>query len=264
MPDSPALLAIDGPVATITLNRPDVLNAIDEPLIRTLRDHVERVADDPAIRAVVLTGAGRGFCAGADLAAALAASASDPSAPIGDGLRTFYHPVVTRLVEMDKPLVTAVNGVAAGAGMSLALAGDIVVAGRSAEFLQAFVKIGLVPDVGSTWLLPRAVGGVKARALAMLAEKIDADEAERLGMVWRVVPDEQLAEQAARTAARLAAMPTRALAMIKRALNDTFSNTLAEQLEVEADLQTQAGRTEDFREGVAAFLGRRPAAFKGR
>lgn len=264
MPDSPALLAIDGAVATITLNRPDVLNAIDEGLIRTLRDHVDRVADDPAIRAVVLTGAGRGFCAGADLAAALAERAADPQAPIGDGLRTFYHPVVTRLVEMEKPLVTAVNGVAAGAGMSLALAGDVVIAGRSAEFLQAFAKIGLVPDVGSTWLLPRAVGGVKARALTMLAEKIGADEAERLGMVWRVVADDQLAAEAAKTAARLAAMPTRALAMIKRALNDTFSNTLAEQLEVEADLQTQAGRTEDFREGVAAFLGKRPPAFKGR
>lgn len=247
-------------IATITLNRPDVLNALDDALIRALRDAVERAAGDDAVRAVLLTGAGRGFSSGADLASV----PPSPSLDLGQLLRERYHPVILAMRSMPKPVVCAVNGPAAGAGMSIALAGDIVLAARSAYFVQAFSKIGLVPDAGSTWFLPRYAGDVRARAMALLAERIDAPTAERFGLVWQVLDDEQLMPQARQLAARLAAQPTRACALIKQALNDSFGRDLPAQLELEATLQTQAGRTEDFAEGVAAFLQRRAPAFKGR
>lgn len=258
---SPAVLydAGDG-VATITLNRPDVLNALDDALIRALRDAVDLAAGDPAIRAVVVTGAGRGFSSGADLASV----APSPALDLGQLLRDRYHPVILAMREMPKPVICAVNGAAAGAGMSIALAGDIVLAARSAYFVQAFSKIGLVPDAGSTWFLPRYAGAVRARAMAMLAERIDADAAERYGLVWQVFDDEQLMPQAGRLAAHLASQPTRAYALIKQALNGSFERDLPTQLELEATLQTQAGRTGDFLEGVAAFLGRRAPVFRGR
>lgn len=247
-------------IATITLNRPDVLNALDDALIRALRDAVERAAGDDAVRAVLLTGAGRGFSSGADLASV----PPSPSLDLGQLLRERYHPVILAMRSMPKPVVCAVNGPAAGAGMSIALAGDIVLAARSAYFVQAFSKIGLVPDAGSTWFLPRYVGDVRARAMALLAERIDAPTAERFGLVWQVLDDEQLMPEARQLAARLAAQPTRACALIKQALNDSFGRDLPAQLELEATLQTQAGRTEDFAEGVAAFLQRRAPQFKGR
>ena len=247
-------------IATITLNRPDVLNALDDALIRALRDAVERAAGDDAVRAVLLTGAGRGFSSGADLASV----PPSPSLDLGQLLRERYHPVILAMRSMPKPVVCAVNGPAAGAGMSIALAGDIVLAARSAYFVQAFSKIGLVPDAGSTWFLPRYAGDVRARAMALLAERIDAPTAERFGLVWQVLDDEQLMPQARQLAARLAAQPTRACALIKQALNDSFGRDLPAQLELEATLQTQAGRTEDFAEGVAAFLQRRAPVFKGR
>lgn len=247
-------------IATITLNRPDVLNALDDSLIRALRDAVERAAGDDAVRAVLLTGAGRGFSSGADLASV----PPSPSLDLGQLLRERYHPVILAMRSMPKPVVCAVNGPAAGAGMSIALAGDIVLAARSAYFVQAFSKIGLVPDAGSTWFLPRYAGDVRARAMALLAERIDAPTAERFGLVWQVLDDEQLMPQARQLAARLAAQPTRACALIKQALNDSFGRDLPAQLELEATLQTQAGRTEDFAEGVAAFLQRRAPVFKGR
>jgi len=247
-------------IATITLNRPDVLNALDDALIRALRDAVERAAGDDTVRAVLLTGAGRGFSSGADLASV----PPSPSLDLGQLLRERYHPVILAMRSMPKPIVCAVNGPAAGAGMSIALAGDIVLAARSAYFVQAFSKIGLVPDAGSTWFLPRYAGDVRARAMALLAERIDAPTAERFGLVWQVLDDEQLLPQARQLAARLAAQPTRACALIKQALNDSFGRDLPAQLELEATLQTQAGRTEDFAEGVAAFLQRRAPAFKGR
>lgn len=247
-------------IATITLNRPDVLNALDDALIRALRDAVERAAGDDAVRAVLLTGAGRGFSSGADLASV----PPSPSLDLGELLRKRYHPVILAMRSMPKPVVCAVNGPAAGAGMSIALAGDIVLAARSAYFVQAFSKIGLVPDAGSTWFLPRYAGDVRARAMALLAERIDAPTAERFGLVWQVLDDEQLMPQARQLAARLAAQPTRACALIKQALNDSFGRDLPAQLELEATLQTQAGRTEDFAEGVAAFLQRRAPQFKGR
>lgn len=247
-------------IATITLNRPDVLNALDDTLIRALRDAVERAAGDDTVRAVLLTGAGRGFSSGADLASV----PPSPSLDLGQLLRERYHPVILAMRSMPKPIVCAVNGPAAGAGMSIALAGDIVLAARSAYFVQAFSKIGLVPDAGSTWFLPRYAGDVRARAMALLAERIDAPTAERFGLVWQVLDDEQLMPYARQLAARLAAQPTRACALIKQALNDSFGRDLPAQLELEATLQTQAGRTEDFAEGVAAFLQRRAPAFKGR
>ncbi|MBX3591956.1 MAG: enoyl-CoA hydratase/isomerase family protein [Burkholderiaceae bacterium] len=260
MTTPPVLYESAQAIATITLNRPDVLNALDDALIRALRDAVERAAGDDAVRAVLLTGAGRGFSSGADLASV----PPSPSLDLGQLLRERYHPVILAMRSMPKPVVCAVNGPAAGAGMSIALAGDIVLAARSAYFVQAFSKIGLVPDAGSTWFLPRYAGDVRARAMALLAERIDAPTAERFGLVWQVLDDEQLMPEARQLAARLAAQPTRACALIKQALNDSFARDLPAQLELEATLQTQAGRTEDFAEGVAAFLQRRAPVFKGR
>lgn len=261
MTDAAVLTAVDSGVMTITMNRPEVLNALDGSLLDGLRAALAAAKRDDAVRAVVLTGAGRGFCAGADLAAS-AMRAADHD--VSQSLREVYHPIVLAMRQCPKPIVGAVNGAAAGAGMSLALACDIVLAGESASFLQAFARIGLVPDCGSTWLLPRIVGDVRARALAMLAEKIPAREALQLGLVWKVHADAELAAEARQCAERLAQMPTRALAMIKQALGEAAGNGLADQLEVEARLQGQASRTEDFREGVAAFVAKRPPRFVGR
>ncbi|MEI8303298.1 MAG: enoyl-CoA hydratase-related protein [Burkholderiales bacterium] len=259
MSDTPVLYQVDGAVATITLNRPDVLNALNTALMLALREAVEKASADAAVRAVVVTGAGRGFSAGADLA-----SSSGGTGNAGTTLRERYHPVILAMRAMPKPIISAVNGVAAGAGMSIAMAGDIILAGRSASFLQAFSKIGLVPDAGSTWFLPRYVGDVRARALAILADRISAQDAQAFGLVWQVHEDAELLPKAQEMAQRLAAMPTRAYAMIKQALNDSHQRDLATQLELEADLQVEAGKTEDFREGVAAFLQKRPPQFKGR
>jgi 2-(1,2-epoxy-1,2-dihydrophenyl)acetyl-CoA isomerase len=188
----------------------------------------------------------------------------DGETDVAQSLRERYHPIVLAMRELPKPIVAAVNGSAAGAGMSLALACDVVLAGESASFLQAFTRIGLVPDCGSTWFLPRIVGDVRARAMVMLADKIPAREALACGLVWKVHPDDALAAEARACAARLAAMPTRALDLVKQALSRSGANGLADQLEVEAAAQGQASRTEDFREGVAAFVQKRPARFTGR
>lgn len=252
--------AADG-VMTITLNRPDVLNAIDDALLAGLRDALVEARADETVRAVVLTGAGRGFCAGADLAAGGMRTGRVDTA---QALRDRYHPVVLAMRQLPKPIVGAVNGVAAGAGMSFALACDVVLAAESATFLQAFTRIGLVPDCGSTWFLPRLVGDVRARALIMLADRIPARDALQYGLVWRVLPDDALAAEAQATAARLASMPTRAYALVKQALVASAGQGLADQLETEAALQAQASATEDFREGVAAFLAKRPPRFTGR
>jgi 2-(1,2-epoxy-1,2-dihydrophenyl)acetyl-CoA isomerase len=258
----PAVLyaAADG-VATLTMNRPPVLNALDDSLLAGLREGLARAKSDDAVRALLLTGAGRGFCAGADLAAGLQQAGPRD---VAQSLRERYHPIVLAMRQLPKPIVAAVNGAAAGAGMSLALACDIVLAGESATFLQAFTRIGLVPDCGSTWFLPRMVGDVRARALVMLADKIGAADALRYGLVWQVHPDDRLAAEARAVVERLARMPTRALALVKQALAASSGNGFAEQLEVEAQAQAQAIATEDHREGVAAFLAKRPAQFKGR
>lgn len=262
MSDAPVLYQVDGAVATITLNRPDVLNALNVALMVSLREAMASATSDEAVRAVIVTGAGRGFSAGADLAST--SPSGSGGGDTGNLLRERYHPVILAMRNMPKPIISAVNGVAAGAGMSIAMAGDIILAGRSATFLQAFSKIGLVPDAGSTWFLPRYVGDVRARALAILADRISAQDAQSFGLVWQVHEDADLLPRAQEMAAKLAAMPTRAYAFIKQALNDSHQRDLPAQLELEATLQSQAGQTEDFREGVAAFLQKRPPQFKGR
>lgn len=259
---SPVLYHASEGVATITLNRPEVLNALNAELMQELRAAVDRAAADESVRAVVLTGAGRGFSSGADLGARQ--STSGEMADSGALLRERYHPIVLALRQMPKPVISAVNGVAAGAGMSLALAADVVLAGKSASFLQAFSKIGLVPDAGSTYFVPRYAGEMRARALAILAEKIDAEEAQRIGLVWKVHADDALQAEASKMASHLANMPTFAYGLIKEALNASSGNDLAAQLELEASQQSLACRSEDFREGVAAFVAKRPPQFKGR
>ena len=259
---APAVLtAVDGGVMTVTMNRPEVLNALNPAMLDGLRAALAAAKADDAVRAVVLTGAGRGFCAGADLGSdAMRTGRTD----VSQGLREAYHPIVLAMRQLPKPLVAAVNGSAAGAGMSLALACDVVLAGESASFLQAFSKIGLVPDCGSTWFLPRIVGDVRARAMMLMAEKIPARDALQYGLVWKVVADDVLAAEAARCAGHLAKMPTRALDLIKQALTQSAASGLGDQLEVEALMQGQAFRTEDFREGVAAFVEKRAPRFVGR
>jgi 2-(1,2-epoxy-1,2-dihydrophenyl)acetyl-CoA isomerase len=258
----PALLysAASG-VATLTLNRPEVLNALNDDLLGGLREGLARAKADDAVRAVLLTGAGRGFCAGADLADG---RRSEGRRDVAQSLRERYHPIILSMRQFPKPIVGAVNGAAAGAGMSIALACDIVLAGTSASFLQAFTRIGLVPDCGSTWFLPRMAGDVRARAMIMLAEKIGAQDAMQCGLVWKVYADDKLMAEALAVAQRMAQMPTRAYDLIKQGLAASADNGLGQQLEIEALLQAQAMATEDHREGVAAFLAKRPAQFKGR
>ena len=246
-------------IMTITLNRPTVLNAMNADLLAQLGAAFAMAKRDDAVRAVLLTGAGRGFCAGADLSTNSMRTGSD----VQEMMRQRYHPIILMMRQFPKPIVGAINGTAAGGGMSLALACDIVLAGESATFLQAFTKIGLVPDCGSTWFLPRMVGDVRARALIMMADKISASDALQYGLVWKVHPDAALMDEARKSAEWLAQMPTRAYDMIKQALAASQGNGLGDQLEIEAMLQGQAVRTKDHREGVTAFLEKRPAKFVG-
>jgi 2-(1,2-epoxy-1,2-dihydrophenyl)acetyl-CoA isomerase len=259
--DAPAVLCEqDAGVLTITLNRPKVLNAMNNALLDGLSEGISRAKNDPTVRAVMITGRGAGFCAGADLNSL----SSQTDRDVEDVMRQRYHPVILAIRQCGKPVVAAVNGTAAGGGMSLALACDIVVAAESATFLQAFGRIGLVPDCGSTWLLPRLVGDARARALILLADRIPAREALDYGLIWKVVADEHLAEEARTLTARLAAQPTLAMQAAKQALAVSGRNGLGDQLELEALLQRQLVRTEDHREGVRAFLEKRPAVFQGR
>jgi len=258
------LQTLEGGVLTLTLNRPGLLNALDLDLLGSLRgafDQATAGCADGTVRAVLLTGAGRGFSSGADLGMIGAALAT---AELDRHLRETFNPLILAMRALPAPIVVAVNGPAAGAGMSLALAGDIVLAGRSATFLQAFTKIGLVPDAGSTYFLPRLVGDVRARALTLLAEKVDAERALAMGLVWKVYDDDRLLPEATALVSLLATQPTRAFALTKRSLEQSAGNGLAAQLAVEAESQRQAGHTEDFREGVSAFLAKRPPVFRGR
>lgn len=245
----------------LTLHRPDRLNAFNEDLHAALAAALDEAAADADCRAVLLTGAGRGFCAGQDLGDR---RGGDGPPDLGDTLERLYNPLVRRLRDMPKPAVCAVNGVAAGAGANIALACDIVLAAHSAKFIQAFARIGLVPDSGGTHTLPRLVGEARARALMLLGEPVEARQAEAWGMIWRAVPDEALMPEAEALAARLATQPTQGLALTKQALDASATNTLAAQLDLERDLQRQAGRTPDYAEGVRAFLEKRPPRFTGR
>ena len=257
------LLDLTGGVATITLNRPDKLNAFNEAMHAELAQALNRIEADGTVRAVLLTGAGRAFCAGQDLGDRVMGDGAAPP-DLGDTLDRLYNPLVRRLHRLERPVIAAVNGVAAGAGANLALACDLVLAARSARFIQAFCKLGLVPDSGGTYALPRLVGPARAMALALLGEPVPAEQAAAWGLIWRVVDDERLQAEATALARQLATQPTRGLGLIKRALNASADNTLDEQLDLERDLQREAGRTEDYREGVRAFLEKRPAVFGGR
>lgn len=248
-------------VATLTLNRPDKLNSFTADMHAEIRDVLARIAiPSSGARALLITGAGRGFCAGQDLSQRKGMSVSSE---VRESIDKLFNPLIRNLRRLELPIVGAVNGVAAGAGMSLALACDVTLAARSATFLQAFAKIGLVPDSGSTFFLPRLAGDARARGLAMLAEKIPAEQAASWGLIWKVVDDNKLMDEANALARHLATQPTRALALIKQALNQAADNDLDRQLDLERDLQVLAAETDDYREGVAAFLEKRPAKFRG-
>jgi 2-(1,2-epoxy-1,2-dihydrophenyl)acetyl-CoA isomerase len=250
-------------VARLTLHRPDVLNSFNRQMARELCDALAGIAANAELRAVLLTGAGRAFCAGQDLAEA--APRPDGSLPdLGEFVRDGYNPIVRAIRTLEKPVVCAVNGVAAGAGANLALACDIVFAATDASFIQSFAKIGVIPDSGGTFLLPRIVGLQRASVLTMLAEKVSAEQAREWGMLYRVVDAPALLETAFATAAYLATQPTRGLGLIKRAFNRSLGVDLDAQLDLEESLQREAGQTADYAEGVRAFLEKRKPKFEGR
>jgi 2-(1,2-epoxy-1,2-dihydrophenyl)acetyl-CoA isomerase len=250
---------IDGAVATLTLDRPSALNALTVPVKVALLDALESIAADRAVRAVILTGAGRAFCAGQDLAE----REQPDAAPLEVELRERYNPLIRTLRSMGQPVIAAVNGVAAGAGASLAFACDLRIAADEARFILAFGRIGLVPDSGATWFLPRIVGAAKAAELALLNDPVDAAEALRLGLVLRVVPGDRLMPEARAVADRLAEGAPQALALTKRLLQRTITLSLDEALETEADAQGIAGASADHAEGLAAFREKRPPRFTG-
>ena len=249
-------------VATLTLNRPDRLNSFTTEMHEEVAAALGTVESDPAIRALLLTGAGRGFCAGQDLNLREASAGGEFDA--GAAIDRYYNPLVRRLRALRKPVIAAVNGPAAGAGANLAFACDIVLAARSASFLQAFCRIGLVPDTGGTWFLPRLAGSARALGMMLLGEPLPAATAAEWGLIWKVVDDEKLMSEARALATKLAQGPTIGLGLIKEALNRSLVSTLDAQLDSERDLQRIAATSADFREGVAAFLEKRAARFTGR
>ena len=250
-------------VLKLTLDRPDVLNSFNARMAEELVTALRVAASDDATRAVLITGIGRGFCAGQDLAEVMP-DGDATTTDLGEVVARQYNPIVRAIRTTEKPFVCAVNGVAAGAGANIAFACDLVVASEHATFVQSFSKIGLIPDSGGTYLLPRLVGLQRANALAMLGEKLDANRAKDWGLIHEVVPAATLADTSFDLARRLAAMPTRALGLIKRGFNASFTNDLETQLGLEAELQREAGRTEDYAEGVRAFVEKRKPRFKGR
>lgn len=262
MTDQTVLLSIEDGVARITLNRPDSLNSFNLAMHEQMRQALKAVRQDPGVRALLLTGNGRGFCAGQDLSDRSVAP-GDEAPDLGESLERHYNPLLRSLRNLTIPTVCAVNGVAAGAGANLPLACDFVLAARSARFIQAFCKIGLVPDSGGTWSLPQLVGMARAKGLAMLGEPLSAEQAEQWGLIWRCVDDAALQDEALSLARHLATQPTRGLALIKRALHASADNSFDEQLDLERDLQRLAGRTVDYREGVSAFMEKRTPHFMG-
>lgn len=247
-------------VACITLNRPEKFNSFNKDMAQQLQDRLDEAAKDVAVRSILLTGTGKAFCAGQDLS-----ESPDPATLDFEQILTErYNPIVLRLRQIDKPVVCAINGVAAGAGANLALAGDIVLAKQSASFVQAFINIGLIPDCGGTFMLPRLVGAQRAMALCITGEKVMADDAEKMGMIFKSIPDDQFDKASMAMAARLAQMPTAGIALTKKLINQSFENTLTQQLKEEMRLQVAAGKTADFKEGVAAFLEKRKPLFTGK
>jgi 2-(1,2-epoxy-1,2-dihydrophenyl)acetyl-CoA isomerase len=254
--------ATDHGVTTITLNRPDVLNSFNRRMAQELQRALQEAAHDEAIRAVLLTGAGRAFCAGQDLGEATSGDLG--TTDLGDIVRASYTPIARAIREIEKPVVCAVNGAAAGAGANLALACDIVIAAEDASFIQSFSKIGLVPDTSGSFFLPRLVGPARATALMFLGEKVPAKKALEWGMIYDVVPGTVLIDTATALSRQLATMPTRGLALTKQLINASLSNDLQSQLSLEEEMQRRAGRTTDFREGVRAFLEKRKPTYTGR
>jgi 2-(1,2-epoxy-1,2-dihydrophenyl)acetyl-CoA isomerase len=259
---SSVLVSLDAGVLTITHNRPERLNAFNPGMHQELRKALERALDEAAVRAVLLTGAGRGFCAGQDLSER--SVAADTPIDLSVSLGSNYNPLVRRLRELPKPIVCAVNGVAAGAGANIALACDLVIAARSASFVQSFARLGLVPDSGGTWFLPRLLGPARAMGRARLGEKLSAEQAARWGLFWKVVEDAELVSVSSEMARALAQGPTKGYGLIKKAFNASWGNSLDAQLDLERDLQREAGLTQDYREGVAAFMQKRKPEYKGK
>ena len=253
-----ATSVLDG-VGTITLNRPEVYNSFNRAMALAVQEAIEQFGADPSVRCILLTGSGKAFSAGQDLNEVV-----DPDGPeIRNIVEEHYNPIIKLIRVTEKPIVAAVNGVAAGAGANIALACDIVVARESASFIQAFSKIGLIPDSGGTFTLPRLVGWQRASALMITGDKVSATEAQAMGMIYKAIPDGDFAEYVAKLSMKLAQMPTRGIGLTKRALNESINNNIEEQLEVEEKLQFTAGQTHDYQEGVAAFLEKRKPNFTG-
>ncbi|WP_374581504.1 2-(1,2-epoxy-1,2-dihydrophenyl)acetyl-CoA isomerase PaaG [Pseudoduganella sp.] len=249
-------------IATLTLNRPDKLNSFTQAMHLEVREALQQLRADKSVRVLVLTGAGRGFCAGQDLGDR-AVAPGGAAVDLGESVEKFYAPLVLALRELPMPVICAVNGVAAGAGANLALACDIVLAAKSASFIEAFCKLGLIPDTGGTWHLPRLIGHARATGLAMLGEKLSAERAEQWGLIWKAVPDEELMNEAMAMAKHFASAPTKGLAFTKRALQASYGNTLADQLKLEGEMMRELGYSHDYREGVDAFINKRAPNFKG-
>ncbi|WP_296640072.1 2-(1,2-epoxy-1,2-dihydrophenyl)acetyl-CoA isomerase PaaG [Roseinatronobacter sp.] len=262
MSDDPVLHRIDSGVLELVLNRPDKLNAFTPEMHVALRAQIDRAAQDSAVRAVLLTGAGRGFCAGQDLGDR-DPRRGGPKPDLGATIGTYYNPLIRAIRALPKPVVAAVNGVAAGAGANIALACDIVLASDKARFIQSFAKLGLVPDAGGSWALPRLLGEARAKALALTAEPLSATQAAEWGLIWRAVPDADLMPEARALAAKLAKGPTFGFGLTKQAIQAAATNDLDAQLELEQDYQRRAGASDDYAEGVIAFLEKRDARFTG-
>jgi 2-(1,2-epoxy-1,2-dihydrophenyl)acetyl-CoA isomerase len=250
-------------VATLTLNRPKSLNSFNTEMFEEIRDALKKVKNHAEVRCLLITGNGRGFCAGQDLSDRNVAPGEQPP-DLGASVENYYNPLIRTIKGLEIPVVCAVNGVAAGAGANMALACDLVYAARSASFIQSFCKLGLIPDSGGTWHLPRLVGHARALGLALLGDKLSAEQAEQWGLIWKCVDDEKLLEEAGGIARYLATQPTLGLSRIKRAINASYTHTLDQQLDLERDFMRLGGRSEDYREGVAAFLEKRKPVFKGR
>ncbi len=262
MPYQNILFEIDGGIARLTLNRPDKLNSFTVAMHLEVRAALEQVKADPSVRVLVLTGAGRGFCAGQDLGDR-AVEPGSARVDLGESVEKYYAPLVLALRNLPVPVICAVNGVAAGAGANLALAADIVIATRSASFVEAFCRLGLIPDTGGTYFLPRLIGTARAMGLAMLGEKLTAERAESWGLIWQCIDDDQFAAATQRLAQHFASAPTKGLARTKQALYASPANTLEQQLDLERDYMRELGRTDDYREGVQAFTEKRAPQFKG-
>jgi 2-(1,2-epoxy-1,2-dihydrophenyl)acetyl-CoA isomerase len=249
-------------ILTITLNRPEKYNSFTEPMALEFQKALQKAEDD-AVRCVILNANGKAFCAGQDLPEVVE-RAKDSSYELADTVRTTYNPIIRAIRKLEKPVICAVQGMAAGAGANIAFACDIVIAAKSAQFVQAFSKIGLIPDSGGTWFLPRLAGMAQTNAMYLLDEKISADKAVELGLIYKAVEDDQLENEINSITLKLSNMPTKGFGIYKRAMNETFSNNLDQQLELEANLQTEAGNTDDYKEGVEAFLEKRKPKYKGK